>query len=235
MSTKLGNRGFTLVELMITIAMAGIIVAAVYSMHIIQQKTYASQDQVTAMQQNIRAAVYSMVSELRMAGYDPTFSSSASITAASVATFRFTADLDEDGVNTGTNETITYALSGDADNNGVADSGSSQLTRDTGSGAQPLAENIEAIEFLYTMEDGTRTTTPTTQQITQKQIRAVTISILARTGFADTKFRNNTRYRSASGVIWDLNGSDPGTGNPTRDNYRRRLLTTTVKCRNMGV
>ena len=68
----LGNaRGFTLVELMITLAMSGIIVAAVYSAYVIQQKTYFTQDKVVEMQQNIRAGLEMMASEIRMATFDP--------------------------------------------------------------------------------------------------------------------------------------------------------------------
>ena len=66
--TMLNSNGFTLVELMISVAMTGIILAAVYSVYTLQQKTYTAQDQVVEMQQNIRAAILTAIPELRMAG-----------------------------------------------------------------------------------------------------------------------------------------------------------------------
>lgn len=237
------NKGFTLVELMISLAMTGIIVAAVYSAYIIQQKSYTAQDQVTEMQQNIRAAIYTMVHEIRMAGYDPTFTAGSTIIAATnISTISFTQDLNENGaVNGGAadpNETVTYGFlaADDADGDGIVDNadGVASLRRDTGGGLQPIAENIQAIELFYTLNDNTTTTAPTNVQLAD--IRTVTISILARSGRPDAKFINRNRYTPASGIIWDLNGAATnGTGQPTNDNFRRRLLTTTVKCRNMGI
>lgn len=240
------QEAFTLVELMITLAMTGIIVAAVYSTYTIQQRTYNSQDQVAVMQQNIRAGLSNMVKELRMAGYDPQFNSGATITAAAVNGITFTMDLNENGTlanpspaNPNPNETITYGFQAadDANGDGVVDNASrvASLRRNSGGGLQPLAENIQAIEFLYTYADGTTTTAPGAVGLPLTDIRSVTISILARSNNKDSRFINKAIYIPASGVMWDLNGAGLGTGQPTNDKYRRRLLTTTVQCRNMGI
>lgn len=237
------SSGFTLVELMIALAMAGIIVAAVYSMYTIQQKTYTAQDQVTVMQQNIRAAIFSLVSEIRMAGYDPKSStgahSGASFTAASVSGMSFLADLNENFApypNLDPNETVTYGFlaADDGNGDGIVDNadGFASFGRITGGGVlQAVAENIQAIEFLYTMDDDSQTTSPADVS----RIRSVTISILARAGQYDPKYSNKELYTPASGNMWDLNGPTAGTGQPANDNFRRRFLTTTVKCRNMGI
>jgi len=130
------EKGFTLVELMVVVALSTIIIVAIYSAYIIQQRTYYSQDQVIEMQQNIRAGLDMMTREIRMAGYDPTESNNPaiSITAASNNSITFTMDLDEDGATGGTNETITYTLSG------------TNLTRRVGAGApQPIARMPRAI------------------------------------------------------------------------------------------
>ena len=65
------SRGFTMVELLITMLISGVIMAAIYSAYTAQQRTYLAQQQVAGMQQNIRAGLDIMVRELRMAGYDP--------------------------------------------------------------------------------------------------------------------------------------------------------------------
>jgi len=226
------KKGFTLVELMITMAISGILVAAIYSVYTLQQKTHTAQDQVVEMQQNIRAAVLTMVQELRMAGYDPTSSAGATITSANKSSISFQQDLTEDGDVIDANENITYGFS-DADHtDGLVDNtaGIAALRRDTGGGLQPIAENIQAIEFQYRDRDNNILTVPVG---TPSEIRTITISILARAARQDARFSNDNVYTPASGVAWDLNGD--ATGNAANDAYRRRLLTTTVQCRNMGL
>jgi len=232
------NSGFTLVELMITMAMTGIIVGAVYSTYVIQKKSSIAQEQVVEMQQNLRAATITMVQELRMAGYDPTTNAGATVVAptapaTAVSSFSFQQDLDGDGALTSTSENVSYgfAAADDADGDGIVDSGFASLGRNTGGGLQPIAENIQAIEFLYTLKDYSTTTTPTAADFSD--IRTATISILAAASQRDAKFINSTVYVPASGNVWDLNGATAGTA--PNDSFRRRLLITTVQCRNMGL
>ncbi len=85
--------GFTLVELMVAMAIGLIVMSAVYSTYSTQQKSYVLQEQVAAMQQNIRAAMYYMTREIRMAGCDPTGNAQAGITAAGPTTISFTRDI----------------------------------------------------------------------------------------------------------------------------------------------
>lgn len=68
-STKRGEQGFTLVELLIAMALALVIIASLSSTFIIQQKTYNTQEQIAEMTQNARAAMDIMSREIMMAGY----------------------------------------------------------------------------------------------------------------------------------------------------------------------
>ncbi len=107
---------------------------------------------------------------------------------------------------------IQNAAANDANGDGVIDGGGvTALGRGTGGAAlQPISENIQAIEFLYTLKplpNGTippPTTSPTAAQLSD--IRTITISILARAGTRDAKFVNTSLYTPASGIMWDLNG-----------------------------
>jgi type IV pilus assembly protein PilW len=65
------QKGFTLVEMLIVVAISGIVGSAIIGFFIAQQRSHTSQEQVTYMQQNIRAGLGIMLRELRMAGYDP--------------------------------------------------------------------------------------------------------------------------------------------------------------------
>ncbi len=66
------HRGFTLIELMIAIAIGSAVLAAIYSFFIMQQRTQVTEQVTVDMQQTIRAAMYLMERDIRMAGYDPT-------------------------------------------------------------------------------------------------------------------------------------------------------------------
>ena len=154
------NRGLTLVELMIAVAISGIVAGAIFTAFQSQQKSYLIQDQVAEMQQNLRAAMDIMVREIRMAGYDPQGSNGFGIidiqprdvannfNAGLVGNgaFEFTADFDDNGTVSG-GETISYSIcdfpivtGGD---------GINDLGRDNGGGRQPCAENIEAMGFAF--------------------------------------------------------------------------------------
>ena len=64
-----GNKGLTLLELLLAMAISAVLMAAVYRTFIGQHRTYAVQQQVVDMQQNVRAAINRMMREIRMAGF----------------------------------------------------------------------------------------------------------------------------------------------------------------------
>jgi type IV pilus assembly protein PilW len=226
---RLYNRGFTLVELMIALAVSGVVIATISTIYIGQQRTTTAQEQVVEMQQNLRSALYIMESEIRMAGFNPrgTLGIGTGFTTANATQliFGFVADTDNmnnnpPAVNAITDEpdeveTVEYYLY-----DAYAD-GDMDLGRRTPTNTQAVAENIEAIQFYYTMFDGTQTLTP----FPLANIRAVQISILARAGRPDPDFVNTDNYVTASGAVWG----------PYNDNRRRRLLVSTVQCRNQGL
>jgi type IV pilus assembly protein PilW len=176
-------RGFSLVELLIAIAISGIVLGAVSTLFIMQNKSYSVQEQVTEMQQNARAAMDIMTREIRMAGYDPSSSANASIVTATSGSINFTQDLDGDGSTTGTNENITYSL--------YTSSGIQKIGRDTGGGNQPVAENIQALTFAYYDSDGNTTAVPA-------DIRQIELTITARTANPDPDYTTNGGYRTCT-------------------------------------
>jgi len=261
------NRGFTLVEMMIAVAIFGIVMTGVYQTYDSQQKTYIKKDQVIDMQQNHRTAIYFLGQELRMAGYDPTGDAnmgsstattitSPGFTKAGIHEFEITMDQDGDMTIAGTNETIRYALSNDDDGDGISDSidadwvnsgAECNLGRETGGagGLQPVANNIDAVEFLYVLKDGTVTESPSANELVD--IRGIIVSVLARTKNRIKGYRNTHTYIPASRET-DAGGNylipdtqltttatRPDTSwGPFDDNYRRNLYITRFRCRNMG-
>jgi type IV pilus assembly protein PilW len=213
---RLNKHGFTLVELLVAIAVAGIVMAGIYSSYYSQQKSYVAQEQVAAMQQNLRVGMYYMEREIRMAGCDPTGNAGAGIQTANTNSIRFALDItddpgtgDADGDTDDANEDITYSL---ADNDGDGDN---DLERNN----NLVAENIDALDFVYLDANGAPTAT-------LSDIRSVQISLVARTGRGDPGYTNNTAYQNKQGTtIYTAPG----------DNFRRKRLTTEVKCRNLGL
>jgi len=136
--------GFSLVELLIAMAVGLVVLSAMYSVFTIQNKTFANQEELVVMQQNVRAGMDMMTREIRMAGYNPTGGTpKPGIVTAGANSITFTMDITGDGLTDGPNEYITYDL---------YDSGGVQaLGRRSTSGAnrQPVVENISALGFTY--------------------------------------------------------------------------------------
>jgi type IV pilus assembly protein PilW len=224
---RLNTQGFTLVELLVAMVVSLLALGAIYSTFLSQFKSYQVQEEVAAMQQNIRAAMYHMQREIRMAGYDRTGNAGAAIEIANVAELQFKIDENGDGDFTGIspapandpNEQIRYALTNDADRNGIADGSPCHLGRETwGGGLQTVAENIDALNFIYLDANGNITTT-------LANIRSVEITIVARTGEDLKASPNNMVYTNQRGTqIFAQN-----------DRYNRKRLTAVVKCRNLGL
>jgi len=226
-----GAAGFTLVELLVAMAMAGIVMAAVCAAYISQVKGAISQETMLDMQQTARAALEIMENEIRTAGCDPTRKAGAGILKATASEFSFSMDLGNnsgapkpDGDTQDANESVRYALNRDADKDGQADSVPCDLGRDTGGGLQPFAENIDALNFVYLDEDGN----PLPQGFFLDQIQAVQVTLVARSGEQLrgllSGYNDNAPYLNQQGdVILPAQG----------DHLRRLLLTTTVYCRNL--
>ncbi|BCS97141.1 hypothetical protein DSLASN_27730 [Desulfoluna limicola] len=212
--TGKNNQGLTLVELIVAMAMATIVSVALVSIFTTQSRTQAAQENIISMQQNLRAALYLMGRDLRMAGYrgpDPASAPAAGFLTATASAISFT--MVDDATNALT--TVSYEYF-DSDGDDVNDA----IRRSDGATTNELvAENIDGVEFYYTLESGAQTTTPTTLG----NIRSVDITILARTNRNDRDFSNTTTYTPASGIPWG----------PYDDGRRRRIGEGVVLFRNI--
>jgi len=242
--TTANTRGFTLIEMLITLLLSALVMAAVYTSYLAQQKNHYNQDAIAEMQQNIRAAMLYMTRDIREAGCDPTGFADAKVRVAQPGVFRFTRDIGgtlgqpnlANGVidpDASQQEDVTYGFSVgsfDGNSNGIADGGigadwssPGELGKDTGAGFQSIADLISAIEFNYILADNTTTTTPTSTQL--NSIVGVQVSILARAPRADSEYNANITYTTAAGTNWG----------PFNDNFRRQLAITTIQCRNLAM
>lgn len=173
------EKGFTLIEILVAIAISGIVMAGIYSAYYSQQQSYRVQEQVAVAQQNIRAAMYLMEKEIRMAGCDPKGSADAGIGTAQTSTISFTEDIgdgaggDPNGIIEDPSENITYTLNG------------TDLERND----QVVAQDVQALSFIYFDEDGNATAIP-------EDVRSVQISMTAGTGSSQRNMTTRVKCRN---------------------------------------
>jgi type IV pilus assembly protein PilW len=218
------DRGFTLLELLVVILILGVVMAGVYSVYSSQQKSFLIQEDVAEMQQNLRAAMFTMVKEIRLAGCNPTGKATAGIVTANANSINITMDISgndpnvdpPDGDTGDANENVTYALM-DTNGDGINDS----LGRRIPGAPQPeaVASGIEALNFVYLDGNGNVTADLT-------QIRSVQLTVVARTENPSAGFTNTDGYSNLQGTVIF---TAPG------DAFRRKVFVTDIRCRNLGL
>jgi type IV pilus assembly protein PilW len=154
------NRGFTLLELFVSMLLGMLVIVVIYAIHDMQQDTFKRETMKLTSQRNLRNSLNLMETEIRMAGYDRMETDLFGITGVrmdgnSNGAITFTFDDGNAGnANNGKldgDETITYAL---YDSPMTASTGNFDLGRTVGGGAtQLLAEGIEALGFAFAFDD----------------------------------------------------------------------------------
>ena len=255
------NSGFTLIEVLLTLTISGIIGISILNLHMTSSRTYHAQLQVTEIQQNLRAGLDALVADLRMAGYAKGSDAVVGLVDAGSKSVHFTMDLTSDGDFTDANEDLTYSL--------YKSSGIPRLGRKSAGGNNsPVAEYVEAMGFAYAFDgnadgvldtdaagrihwavmevggnwidldsnddnrinaaddidadgviDGINTGIPAKET----DIRLVKIWLLGRAPQADPHYRAEQTFVVGDRVL------------TVHDGYRRRLLQTSVSCRNLGI
>jgi type IV pilus assembly protein PilW len=228
--------GFSLVELLVAMAITAVVMAAVFKIYTTQQDSYVLQEQVAEMQQNGRTAKYVMTREIRMVGYDPITGEDGTITVpGDDITYSVSADkelLRNDGANNQpvveNVEAVGFAYAFDADDDGSIDSSAggnilwaidSDLTDTDNRLDKYLDTNDDGIISI----DDDAAGADLASLVPLDRIRAVRMWILARTGREDRAFADTITYVVANQRVNANDGS------------RHHLLTTTVKCRNMAL
>ena len=234
------NKGFTLLELVIAMAISSLVLSGIYAVFHNQVATHNTERLVVSMQQNVRAAVSFMERDIRMARYDPTASGLFTIATANRAQLQFLSDTTvEDGI-VSDGESIIYALDNDADGDGIADGTPCNLVRIVNDAAEPtgwrtdvVARNIDALNFDYfdtSVNPVNRLINTTTQQVPVGQIvdiRSIQVSIVARSGAAiPALFINHTDGKTYRNRFGDI------ILPPQNNDFRRMQVTTEIDCRN---
>lgn len=158
--------GFTLVEVLMCIAILSILFGTIYRTFDIFTRSYAKENVKAGVQQKTRIGIDLMARDIRLAGLDPLGSAGAKIEIADLDNIRFSADLNYDGDANDSFENTRYFLDG------------TQLkqTVDLGTGfvTDILLDNITSLTFTYLDEPDTPLAAPVANP---QDIRTVVISL----------------------------------------------------------
>jgi len=176
------NSGFTLVELLVTLAVSSILLTLMYQVYRSQLKSHTTQQEFVEMQQNLRASLYLMERGIRMAGHGPNGGvADPAITIAQVDNIAFAMDISggttlepSDGDTADPGEQMNYYLAGDLIRNASDGNGDQTIL---------AVDAIEDIRFVYKDEDGvTLDYTALAAADERRKIRSVEIILTAKSG-----------------------------------------------------
>lgn len=172
------TRGFTLIEILIAMAIGAVVVAAVVDTFITQRNAYNLQEEIAEMIQNARIGMDMVSRDVRMAGYNPAGGSFEAI-PYDTTKLEVHADRNGDGDCDDADETIAY----------FHDAATEQIIRQANGTQQPLAEHITDFTFRYLDQAGNDT--GNTAAVYQ-----IEISLTARTAHFDPHYPYNGGYRT---------------------------------------
>ncbi len=242
------SKGFTLVELMIAMAVALIVMAGVYITYDYQSESYEKQAHISELNTHLNGAFFFMNRDIMMAGYDPlydpttTIRARATITDAGIDTIQFQYDMNSDGT-LDDDETVRLLMV----NNKLVRREYDANNLIIPVHEENLAEHIEFLEFCYVMDNGTAMT-PVNNQDLRDRIRAVLVSAIFRTakpikGQKEIEEARSIQERAdlyvqASSdleLVPNFSGTRPAPWDPPIDRYARKLRIIRIKPRNMGI
>jgi len=215
---SLRSQGFTLVELLVVLAIVSIVMGGIYAVFIRSNRVYISQEEVVAAQQEVRSALDILGREIRMAGFiavnnlpggfdlitspawagnpDSDIEIATVDAAARTTTLAFKSDLDGDGKTDAVR--YIYYHSDHATANLRNTLYREVQTWDgpsggwNGVGEQLFLENILNLTLTYQLADGNTDTVPADLE----DIRGVIIRLTAQTSIEVEPYEGGKGFRS---------------------------------------
>ncbi len=213
-----GRGGFSLVEVLVALAISSVVAWAILNLQINQSKSATVQAEIVAMQHGLRGSMTLVNRELKKAGFNPDNQAAVGINTANQILLYYTYY----GETTPpTPRAMVHAAFCFANNTlRFSEGNSNAVGIHPTHGHRDVMADIEAVEFHYQLADGSWTLTPATPA----NIRVIEVTLLGRTRTADPNYKNTTVYKTPSGANWG----------PFNDGFRRQMLTTTIALWNMG-
>jgi len=179
--------GFTLLELMIVIAIISVVLGSIFGVYASVTKSNIGNEINAEVLQNLRTSLGYMEQDIRMAGLDRFRTAGAGIEEATAISIRFTADRNMDGA---INEASLSGAIQEADLERVTysyDVGTKRLRQCLSEGTpsaswDTVAEHVEQLQFQYFDENENLLSFPVTD-ITRIRSVAVSLTISQPSGF----------------------------------------------------
>lgn len=253
--SKNNERGFSIIELIISLAVTLILMVVVIKMFTIQRVSYNSQEQITDLQQNVRSSMDAVSREIRMAGYMVV--GTTTIKTSGTSTITFLGDIDSDiatnlTINAGAG-TTTIFVSVTPDNE-YEISGTDCIYISDGLHAELIPVDSSATQFigepepidpiylktglLYSYTAGS-TTVRTVERVTfsldttNKRIDRNSQPLAENIEGMHFIYGTNTQTGATNTVNITIAGRTTKIfPNYPEDGYRRGTLTTTIQLRN---
>jgi prepilin-type N-terminal cleavage/methylation domain-containing protein len=183
-----GTRGFTLVEMMVALAIASIVMAVIFGVYASLMRSYTTQNVAAEVQQAVRAGVDYMAEDIMMAGFDP-------IGTTAFEHFEEAGD---------TRISIAMDLTMDGE---ISDTDSERVTYNYIDGEKriyqsgtPYIDNVTDLTFTYIDADGDTLFSPLDEDA-RGDIRSVVISITVE----EDSGRDETVERTYATQVWCRN------------------------------
>ena len=214
---EFGDEGFSLLEVLIALAVLGIVLTGVVKMFTTTGRFHTSQERIVETMDNVRAVKQLMVDEIRSAGCNPKGKQAIGFVNdaggderfdTDANSIHFTRDIDNgdgdqlyepDGDADDPNENIAYyrgTSSALSDILASTDPTPGTLYRTSfgaaGSNSQPVADNITGLRFRYFDSSGTEITNPGTTDLAK--IKLVEVTVIGRV--------TNTTQVSTANQTW---------------------------------
>jgi prepilin-type N-terminal cleavage/methylation domain-containing protein len=211
------QRGFTLAELLVTMALMGLVMAGIMPLMVSGNQTYATGSNQIEAQQGARVALERMAREIRGAGFNPTRATCGSVQGGgqgggqaggvgvvncpvlgagglanlSANNIRIQSDLNGDGdfIDVNPDEAIEYRLNGTILERQVVTPGSAYV---------PIIGGIQSLTFTYLDANGVTTTVPSNVRSIQIDVTAQPEKLPAKweTGRVSVRMSDRIRLRN---------------------------------------
>ena len=217
-----GQKGFTLVDILVGLAMASVLLATVVSLFTTMGRSYTIQNVAADTQQVTRAGVEVMIQEIRMAGFNPSGSTATGIVENFDSGSGF--HINHDG-NVASTDAQNFAFTKDADMDGRIDHCIDAIPAEC-----PAADdNIENELIAYRLNNGAlqkyRSASARWENLTEQNVSGLNFTYYDGNG-AVTNAVADIRSVEVSMTIQQ----PAGQGRTISRTYRTR-----VRCRNIGL